>query len=54
MLYKDFDTNEIYTIEELKETYKIFADEMEYTDFEDFFEEMLSQGRQGIGGLVEA
>ena len=34
MLYKDFDTNEIYTIEEL--------------------EEMLSQGRQGIGGLVEA
>lgn len=53
MRYKDFDTGEEYTLDELKTTYKQFEDEMQYDSFEDYLEKMLDLGRQKIGGLVE-
>ena len=53
MRYKDFDTGEEYTIDELKVTYKQFENEMQYDSFEDYLEKMLDLGRQKIGGLVE-
>lgn len=53
MRYKDFDTGEEYTLDELKATYKQFENEMQYDSFEDYLEKMLDLGRQKIGGLVE-
>ena len=53
MRYKDFDTGEEYTLDELKAIYKQFEDEMQYDSFEDYLEKMLDLGRQKIGGLVE-
>lgn len=53
MRYKDFDTGEKYTLNELKATYKQFENEMQYDSFEDYLEKMLDLGRQKIGGLVE-
>lgn len=53
MMYMDFDTGEKFTLNELKAEYKMFAHEMEYEDFEDFFEDVMSIGRQKIGGIVE-
>ena len=53
MRYKDFDTGEEYTLDELKATYKQFENEMQYDNFEDYLEKMLDLGRQKIGGLVE-
>lgn len=54
MLYRDLDTMEVYTLEELEDNYKKFEDEMDYEDFEDYFEDMLAKGREGTGGLVSA
>lgn len=31
----------------------MYVSEMEYKDFEDFFEDLMSLGRQKIGGIVE-
>lgn len=53
MRYKDFDTGEEYTLDELKATYKQFENEMQYDSFEDYLEKMLDLGRQKIVGLVE-
>lgn len=53
MRYKNFDTGEEYTLDELKATYKQFENEMQYDSFEDYLEKMLDLGRQKIGGLVE-
>ena len=53
MLYIDFNTGEILTLQELNEEYRMYSHEMEYRSFDDYFEDMLSLGRQRIGGLVE-
>ena len=53
MRYKDFDTGEEYTLDELKATYKQFENEIQHDSFEDYLEKMLALGRQKIGGLVE-
>ena len=52
-IYKDFDTGEEYTIEELKAIYNQFKDEMQYDSFEDYMDKMLDLGRRKVGGLVE-
>ena len=52
-MYKDFDTGEEYTLEELKSIYNRFEDEMQYDSFGDYLDNALALGRQKIGGLVE-
>lgn len=54
MTYRNFDTGEIWTEEELGEIYQqsIEAQAM-YVTYEDFLEAMLKLGKQGVGGLVE-
>ena len=53
MRYKDFDTGEEYTLDELKTIYNQQEDEMQYDSFEDYLYNALALGRQKIGGLVE-
>lgn len=55
--YMDFDTGEAYTLDELQRLFEQYKWEM-YPDnymptFEEWFEEQLIFGRQGIGGLEE-
>lgn len=62
--YMLFDTGEVYTLEELKDEYEKFESETvrydpaldeevpRYEDFDAYMEEMLSLGRQKIGGLI--
>ncbi len=54
MMYRNFDTNELFTEEEVKRLYEQFKDEMPYDSFEDYIEDMLSKGRRKEGGLVVA
>ena len=54
MMYRNFDTNELFTEEEVKNLYEQFKDEMPYDSFEDYIEDMLSKGRRKEGGLVVA
>lgn len=54
MRYRNLDTMEVYTESELEAIYHQFEDEMDYEDFEDYFEDMLAKGREGTGGLVSA
>ena len=58
--YRNIDTGEIWTEEEVKESFEQFRDEIidddgkpKYSSYEEYLEEMLSQGRQRIGGLEE-
>lgn len=53
MLYKIFDTGEIYTEKEFKELFDMFKYELDYENYEEYKEEMLSLGRQRIAGIVE-
>ena len=53
MMYRNFDTNELFTEEEAKTLYEQFKDEMPYESYEDYMEDMLSKGRRKEGGLVE-
>ena len=53
MIYKDFDTGEYFTKEELEKAYDQLEDEMEYEDFDEYLDSMLGQGRQKTGGLIE-
>lgn len=54
-MYRNIDTNEVYTLEEVKESYEKFKWEISDNpvDFEEYLENMLNQGRAGTGGLVE-
>ena len=55
MMYRNFDTNELFTEEEVKNLYEQFKDEIpDYDSFEDYIEDMLSKGRRKEGGLVVA
>ena len=51
----DINSGEIWTKEEIKTEFEMFKYEMdpEPENFEDWFEDRLSEGRQGIGGIVE-
>lgn len=53
--YKNFDTGFYFTLEELKHDFDQYNCEIEnrYASFEDFLDEMLSLGRQKIGGFEE-
>ena len=51
--YIIFDTGEIWTEDEIKEQFEMFKDEMQYDLFDDYMDDMLSLGRQRIGGMIE-
>lgn len=53
MLYRDIDTGEVFTIEELKEIYEQQKDEMSYDSFDDYMDEALTLGINKICGLEE-
>lgn len=54
-MYKNFDTGETFTLEELKELFNQFNYETEqpFDSFDEWLENQLDQGRNGTGGLVE-
>ena len=55
MLYRNFDTGEIWTEEEIREAYECESDLQEnYETFEEYLEYLLHLGKQAIGGIVEA
>lgn len=51
--FKNIESGEIWSYEEIKEAYDQFKDEMRYDSVEEWIDELLSLGRQGIGGMVE-
>ena len=55
MMYKNFDTGELWTEEEIREEYNAEEGLAEsYGTFEDYLEYLLSLGMQKVGGIVEA
>jgi hypothetical protein len=55
MLYRNFDTKELFTKKEVEDLYLWLEDELEgkYEDFDEYLDDLLAQGRAGTGGLVE-
>ena len=55
MKYKNVDTGEVWTLEEVKEAYEDFKHEIadEAKSFEDYLDDMLDMGRRKEGGLEE-
>ena len=55
MLYRNIDTNEIFTKKEVEDRYIWLEDELDgkYEDFDEYLDDLLAQGRAGTGGLVE-
>lgn len=51
--YRDIDSGEIWTEEEVREQFELFKDEMSYESFDDYMDDMLSKGRQRITGFEE-
>lgn len=54
IIYRNLDTNEVYTESELEAIYQEFEDETPYDSFEDYLDDMFSKGREMTGGLVVA
>lgn len=53
MTYRNFDTNEIWTEEEIKEIFDHEEDLQDnYETFENYLEHLLDLGRQQAGGIV--
>ena len=54
-LYKNIDTNEIWTLEEIKDSYESVKYEIsdEPESFESYLDDLLQKGYAGQGGLVE-
>lgn len=54
--YRNIDTNEIWSEDELRKAYNDFREESEYVSsfesFEDYLDDQLRQGRERIGGLA--
>lgn len=53
--YKNFDTGEIWTLEEIKKSFDAVRYELPdpSIDFETYLENLLALGRAAVGGLVE-
>lgn len=55
MMYRNFDTNEIWTEEEIREIYDCEESLQDnYKTFEEYLEHLLDLGKQQVGGIVEA
>lgn len=52
-----WDTDEIWTEDEIRENYEMYKDESDYMSsfdsFEDYIDDQLSLGRSGQGGIKE-
>lgn len=55
MMYRNFDTGEMFTRREIEDLYLWLEEELEgkYEYFDDYLDDLLAQGRAGNGGLVE-
>lgn len=53
MRYKNLDTGEIWSEDEVRKSFEMFADEINYNTFEDYLDHLLELGRNKEGGLVE-
>ena len=51
--YRDIDSGEIWTEEEVRKQFELFKDEMPYESFDEYMDDMLSKGRQRITGFEE-
>ena len=53
--YRNIDTGEIWTEDEIRQAFEAFRYEMKetYDSFEDYLDAQLAAGRAGTGGLVE-
>lgn len=51
--YMNLDTGEVWTEEEVREAYEDLKGELDYNNFEEYLDHLLSLGAQKIGGLVE-
>ncbi len=51
--YMNFDTHEVYTLEELQHDFELFQHETTFTDFAEYMDNMLALGFAAVGGLVE-
>lgn len=55
-LFRNFDSNETWTLEELEKEYEDFRDEMNMPSldtFEEYLDWLLFLGREREGGLIE-
>lgn len=52
-IYRDINSGEEYTLEELRKTFEQFKDEQSFESFEDYLDHYLSLGRQRIEGYEE-
>lgn len=53
-MYKNFDTNELWTREEIEAGYNSEPDLIDkYPTFEEYLEYLLDLGRQRVGGIIE-
>lgn len=54
--YMNIDTNEVWSEEEIRAEYNNFREESEYMNgfesFEEYLEDQLRLGKQGVSGLV--
>lgn len=50
--YKNLDTGEIWSEDEVRKSFEMFADEINYNNFEDYLDHLLELGRNKEGGLV--
>ena len=46
-------TGEIWTEEEIEQAYNQFREEMKYSSFEDYMEQMIQLGKYREGGFIE-
>lgn len=42
-MFRDFNTGEIYTLDEIQESFEQFKDEMQYSDFDEYMDYMLME-----------
>lgn len=51
--FEDFNTGETWTLEEIREQFESFRDEMNYSSFEDYMDHMIQLGNTRQGGFIE-
>lgn len=51
--FEDFNTGETWTLEEIREQFESFRDEMNYSSFEDYTKQMIQLGKNREGGYIE-
>lgn len=52
IVYRNIDTGELFTLEEIREGYEMFRGEMEYDSFEEYLDYLTELGTSRVGGLT--